>query len=174
VRHALAWLLALVLAGAGTLVGHAAAYRLTGQPAGEVHAYLDHVPQVLFVLATLAVALLAVTRASTAPPAWPFPAIALTAFAVQEHVERLLHTGEVPWLLTDPTFLTGLIVQLPLAIGAWAIARRLLRALAASPERPRLLPAYQVALAPAAPTPRLGRPSSTASARDPPQLLRPR
>jgi hypothetical protein len=173
VRHAFAWLLALVLAAAGTLVGHAAAYRLTGQPAGEVHAYLDHAPQVLFVLATVAVALLAVTRAAAAPPAWPFPVLALTAFAVQEHVERLVHTGHVPWLLTNPTFLTGLAVQLPLALAAWALARRLLRVLGLSPRRPRLLPAFQLALATDAPTAVPGRRPPAPTARAPPQLLRP-
>lgn len=155
------------------LLGHAAAYRLTGQPTGDVHAYLDHAPQVLLLLATLAVTLLALTRAAAAPPAWPFPVLALGAFVVQEHVERLLHTGEFPWLLTSATFLAGFVVQLPLALGAWAIARRLLRALAAQPRRPQLLPVYQVALAPAAPTRPLRRHSPTASARDPPQLLRP-
>jgi hypothetical protein len=173
VRHGLAWLLTLVLAAAGTLLGHAFAYRLTGQPAGDVHAYLGHVPQLLLLLMTLAVCPLAFTRATTSPPAWPFPFLALSAFAVQEHLEQLVHTGELPWLLTRPSFLVGVVLQLPLALAAWAFARRLLRALDAAPRRVRLFPAVSVAVALPAVVGRFDRAAVPRAARGPPAVLRP-
>ena len=172
-RHGLAWLLTLVLAAAGTLLGHALAYRLTGQPAGDVHAYLGHAPQLLLLLTTLAVCPLAFTRATNSPPAWPFPFLALSAFAVQEHLEQLVHTGELPWLLTRPSFLLGLVLQLPLALAAWAVARRLLRALDASPRRVRLLPAVSIVVALPAIVERLDRAAVPRAARGPPTILRP-
>jgi hypothetical protein len=173
VRHVLAWLLTLVLAAAGTLLGHAVAYRVTGQPAGDVHAYLAHAPQLLLLLATLAVCALAFTRGAASPPAWPFPFLALGAFVVQEHLEVLVHTGELPWLLTRPSFLAGVALQLPLALGAWAVARRLLRTLRVSPRRLRLLPLVSVALPQPARIRRLGRAPVASSARDPPSILLP-
>jgi hypothetical protein len=173
VRHGIAWLLTLVLAAAGTLLGHVLAYRLTGQSAGEVHAYLGHVPQLLLLLATLAACPLAFTRGTKSPPAWPFPFLALSAFAVQEHLEQLVHTGELPWLLTRPSFLVGLVLQLPLALAAWAVARRLLRALDAAPRRVRLLPAVSLAVALPAVVCRLDRAPVPRAARGPPLILRP-
>jgi hypothetical protein len=173
VRHGLAWLLTLVLAAAGTVLGHVLAYRLTGQPAGEVHAYLGHVPQLLLLLTTLAVCPLAFTRGTKSPPGWPFPFLALSAFAVQEHLEQVVHTGELPWLLTRPSFLVGLVLQLPLALAAWAVARRLLRALDASPRRVRLLPAVSLAVALPGVVRRVDRAPVPRAARGPPAVLRP-
>ena len=87
-----AWILVTPLAATGILVAHAAAYGLTGTPTGPLHAYLDHVPQIVAVLATIGlvglalqvpVALLCVlvarrvagTLASVRPPRRP-PALA--------------------------------------------------------------------------------------------------
>jgi hypothetical protein len=173
VRHGLAWLLTLVFAAAGTLLGHALAYRLTGEPLGDVHAYLGHAPQLLLLLATLAACPLAFTRGAPTPPAWPFPFLAVGTFVVQEHLEGLVHTGQVPWLLTSPSFVAGLALQLPLALAAWIVARRLLRALRASPRRVRLLPAASLAIALPIPLRRVGSAPVASSARGPPTVLRP-
>jgi hypothetical protein len=173
VRHGLAWLVTLVLAAAGTLLGHALSYSLTEQPAGDVHAYLAHAPQLLLLLLTLSVCALAFTRGAASPPAWPFPFLALGAFVVQEHLEQLVHTGELPWLLTRPSFLAGLALQLPLALAAWAVSRRLLRALGVSPRRLRLLPELSAALPVVEPRLRVDRPPVPSSARGPPAVLRP-
>ena len=137
------WLAVSPLITAGVLVAHALAYRLTGTGAGPLHAYLDHSPQLLLVLAVAGLALGALAARLRSPAAWPFPVAALATFAVQEHVERLAHTGEVPWLLDSRVFLVGLLLQLPVAVLVWALARRLLGALAeprvGRPRLPRIL-----------------------------------
>ena len=115
-RHVLAWLFTLVLAAAGTLLAHAAAYLATGEEPGPLHAYLGHTPQLLVILATLAAVSLAATRGAANPPAWPFPVLAVGAFVAQEHLERLLHTGELPWLLTRPCVPRG--ARAPAAVRA--------------------------------------------------------
>jgi hypothetical protein len=139
------WLAVSPLIAAGTLVAHALAYRLTGTPTGPLHAYLDHSPQVLLVAALVGLAVgVAARRSSVA--AWPFPLAALVTFAAQEHLERLLHTGELPWLLSSPLFLAGLALQVPVALVAWALARRLLRALALGSVRRSRLPRHALAV----------------------------
>ena len=79
-------------------------------------------------------------------PAWAFALLPLVGFAVQEHVERWLYSGVVPWHeALAPTFLPGLALELPFAALAYLAARLLLRtaerlgrALApAAPPRPR-------------------------------------
>ncbi len=127
----MAWALVTPIAAAGVLVTHALAYRLTGTPAGEVHAYLDHVPQVVLVLASLGLLGLALqerslSRAST----WWFAPLAPLGFAAQEHLERVAHTGELPWLLTTSTFLLGLVLQLPVVALCVLIVRRVVGTLA--------------------------------------------
>src|SRR3990172_8727238 len=80
-------------------------------------------------------------RRGRAPAAWPFAAVALGGFAVQEHLERLVHTGEPPLLVTWPVFLLGLALQLPFALAAYLVARALLhvaQALAEPHATPRL------------------------------------
>jgi hypothetical protein len=151
VRRILAWLLTLALTAGGVLCAHALAYRLTGTASEGVHAYLGHAPQLVAVLVTLALGALAFTSRAPRLPLWPFPALALAGFAAQEHVERLLHTGELPWLLSRPVFVVGLVLQLPVALASWLLARRLLRAVT-EPARRRT-------------------PPSAATARGPPHLL---
>jgi hypothetical protein len=169
VRHALAWLFTLAFAAAGTLVAHALAYRVAGEPLGQVHAYLEHVPQVLLVLATLAACTLALTRGTATPPAWPFPLVAVGAFVAQEHIERLAHTGQFPWLLTQPVFLLGVGLQLPVALAAWALAKRLLGALATtSTVHGRLLPRLLLEIASPGDDPAAGSTSAPIRARAPP------
>jgi len=135
-RRLLAWSLTLPLAAAGILVGHELAYRATATPLGGVHAYLGHLPQVVLVLATAGLVGLAVQQRSPRQRAvWPYALIGAAGFVAMEHLERLSHTGEVPWLLTDRTFLLGLALQAPVAWCCLTVARRLADAVTAEPGR---------------------------------------
>jgi hypothetical protein len=144
VRRSLLWLLALPFAGVSVLLGHWVAYRLAGAPADNFHGYLAHAPQVVAILATLG--LLGLARDARARRSSPVPIALLGAFAfaVQEHVERLVHTGHLPFLLTSPVFLLGIALQLPLAAVLWLAARSVAGRLQPTPRRgpprPALLP----------------------------------
>ena len=175
-RRALVWLLTLALTAAGVLGAHAVAYRLTGTGSEGVHGYLAHAPQLIAVLVTLTLGALAFTSRAPGLRAWPFPLLAVSGFAAQEHVERLLHTGELPWLLTRPVFLLGLGLQLPVALCAWLLARRLLRAVAqAGPRRvPPQLPRWELPLPALADVSATGAVPLAAEARGPPPLLQAR
>jgi hypothetical protein len=147
-RRAVVWALSLPLAAVGVLVGHALAYRLTAEAPGSLHGYLHHAPEIVAILATVGLGSLAVQQ-RTGRLAGPVPYALLGAagFALQEHLERLAHTGDVPWLLTDPTFLVGLALQLPLALACLVLARRLLRsASGARARRPPVLPGVTLEL----------------------------
>jgi hypothetical protein len=133
------WLAASPLVAVGVLAAHALAYRATGTSAGSLHSYLDHAPQVLVVLTLVGLAVVVLGGRLQPGRSWPFAAAALAVFAVQEHVERLAHTGDVPWLLTTPVFLVGLLLQLPVALLTWALARWLLESLAPGRARRRHL-----------------------------------
>jgi hypothetical protein len=50
------------------------------------------------------------------------------AFALQEHLERLVHNGTMLGVVLEPTFMLGLLLQLPFALVAYLLARFLLRA----------------------------------------------
>ena len=129
-RRMLGWLLVTPLAAAGVLAAHAAAYALTGHALGKEHGYLDHAPQVAALVASLALLGLALQERSLRPrSAWWVAPIAPLGFTGQEHLERLAHTGELPWLLTTPTFLVGLAFQLPVAVACVVLARRVAGAL---------------------------------------------
>jgi hypothetical protein len=127
VRRPLLGIVALPVVASGIFVAHAVAYRLLGAPSEGVHGYLAHVPQVLTLLTLPALLAAAVAGRSRTPKAWPFAIAALSTFVVQEHLERLAHTGELPFLLDRPVFLLGLALQLPFALVAWLGARWLLR-----------------------------------------------
>jgi len=167
VRQARAWLVLGPVVLAGVLVGHHAAYRVTGTPEGVEHDYLAHAQQVLLVLLVLGLALTALGRRTRLPSRWTIPLAALGTFAAQEHLERMVHTGSVPWLLTTPAFLVGLLFQLPLAALAWLVSRGVLEALAEPQRRrgalrtPRLLvaplPVYSAATRPMRGAPLPGR-----------------
>jgi hypothetical protein len=134
------WLAVSPIILAGVLTGHALAYRLTGTPTDAVHGYLDHAPQVVLILALVA-PLLARRARWGAFALWPFPSAGVATFVIQEHVERVVHSGQVPWLLASPAFLVGVLLQVPVAVVVWALARRLLAVLVeALPARRRLLP----------------------------------
>jgi hypothetical protein len=166
------WLAVSPLVAGGVLAAHALAYRLTGTPTAPVHSYLDHAPQVAVVAGIVALAAGLAARSSSAA-AWPFPVAALATFAVQEHVERLLHTGDVPWLLTSPAFLVGLLLQVPVAVVVWALARLLLRALVVASARRARLPVHLLEVL----LPRAQDPGTALvpahGARGPPRLRRP-
>jgi hypothetical protein len=165
----------LPVLAAGVLVSHALAYRLTGTPTDRFHAYLEHAPQVLLVLALCGIVLGGFGRRRKAPAAYVFPLVAMTTFGVQEHLERLVHGGTVPFLLTSPAFVVGLLLQVPVALGAWVLGSWLLRVTAdAAPPRLALRPRFDLPLV-AAPAAAFGstKPPS-ARGRGPPLLLRPR
>ena len=67
-------------------------------------------------------------RGRVATPAPPlFALLPPFAFVVQEHLERLLHTGELPLgAALEPTFALGILLQVPFAVLAWILARALL------------------------------------------------
>ena len=170
-RRALTWVLLLPFAAVSVLTGHVAAYRVTGAPADGLHGYLAHAPQVVLILATLALlGLAADARARRSSPI-PLALLAIGAFVAQEHLERLIHTGEVPFLLTSPALWVGVALQLPLTLAVWWFARRVASDLAGSPRRtaPRLVTLAVPQCVPAG-GPLAFRLTTAASGRGPPVL----
>jgi hypothetical protein len=167
-----AWLAAAPLLAAGVVVAHEVAYRLTETPAGPAHGYLEHTPQVLVAVTAVGLALAALTRSTEGPATWLFPFAGLLAFALQEHVEAILHGGQVPFVLASPAFVLGLLLQLPFALAAWLLTRALLGLLEdVSPRRARLPRALLARVPPVAG--RLGAPPLGAlPGRGPPAHLR--
>jgi hypothetical protein len=161
-RNRLPWLVAVPLMVAGSVSAHELGYWLVTPDATararvlaeSGHGYFEHLPLVLGVLAALLIAGLTLRvsrslRAGTGgPPAWLFFVLPPLGFAVQEHLERLLHSGALPFdAALDPTFLVGLSLQLPFALAALAVARalvagaeRLGAALASRPPTPDARP----------------------------------
>lgn len=134
----LAWLLTVPLMTGGLLAAHSVAYRVAiGDPHERAHAleeaghgYLSYTPLALgvclaLVLAALALRGIAAFRGEPrreAPPV-AFATLPLLAFVVQEHLERYVHTGDLPWTAAlEPTFAVGLAVQLPFAFVALLLA----------------------------------------------------
>jgi hypothetical protein len=79
--------------------------------------------------------------------ALPFALLPPVSFALLELVEAAVSHGTVPWSeAVRPTFLFGLVLQLPIALAGYALARLLLRAsdavrsLFPRRDRARLLP----------------------------------
>jgi hypothetical protein len=158
-RRGLAWLFALPLMLAGSQAAHVLAYRWV-YPSSDVrlhalfvtgHGYLDRLPFVLAAGGAVAVVALVFAAADAARgrhvahlPATAFALLPPLAFVLQEVLERSVHTGTFVWQAVEaPTFLPGLVLQLPFAVAAYLVARLLLRAaecagraLAAAPPRP--------------------------------------
>jgi hypothetical protein len=172
-RRLVAWILVTPVAAAGVLAAHALAYRVTGTRPGPMHDYLAHVPQVVVVLASLALLGLAVQERSLRrlSARWVAP-LAPLGFACQEHLERLVHEGHVPWLLTSPTFLLGFALQLPVALACVLLVRRVVGTATGMPLRRAPLPggAWLPLSASAPLVPRPARPPR-ATGRGPPALL---
>jgi len=142
-RRSLAWLSALPLMLAGSQSAHVLAYRWVF-PSSQVrlhellstgHGYMDRLPMVLGVTGAVALISLLVGVADAARgrrlrglPAWAFALLPLTAFVLQEILERSLDTGTFVWQAVEsPTFVPGLALQLPFAAVAYVAARLLLR-----------------------------------------------
>ncbi|MEI2810645.1 MAG: hypothetical protein V9F00_10690 [Nocardioides sp.] len=136
-RRVFAYVLGLPFALVGEITAHQGAYLLvdgshaSAHLSATGHGYLEGMPSfvvaLLLVLAAAALLdglLLACGRSARQLPLRTFLVIGPTAFAVQEIVERWAATGHVPWLAwAEPTFLLGLLLQLPTAWIAFHLAR---------------------------------------------------
>ena len=121
------WFLVIPLATLGVVAGHGISYALTGTPSTELHAYLSHVPQVALLLTLLCLLGASFVERGNRIALWPFPTVAIAGFVAQEHLERLAHSGSIPFLLDKPFFLVGLALQAFVATAAWLLARLLIR-----------------------------------------------
>lgn len=167
-----AWLVVVPLSTLGILGGHQAAYALTGTAVGELHGYLHHAPQVLLLLVILSLLGAALVERGSRVVLWPFPVVVMLGFVLQEHLERLSHTGSFPFLLDQPVFLVGIALQAIVALAAWLVARLLVRALGRAGARPLLLrPVRELLALPATEAVRRVRAGLFGSCRAPP--LRP-
>ncbi len=100
------------------------------------HSYFTRLPLVLAAAAACMLVSLVVTavdaargRPARALPAWAFALLPPLAFALQELLELSLHTGTFAWrAVLAPTFLPGMLLQLPCALLMVVVARLLLRA----------------------------------------------
>jgi hypothetical protein len=160
----LAWLLSLGLAAAGGLAAHGLAYRMA-EPDAERrhhllestgHGYMDTtlIGSLCVALTVLAFAgcILAGIRRHTRPPLWLFALAPPVGFALQEHAERMLHQDSFSaGTVLEPTFLAGLLLQLPFAAVALLLARALLVAAGDLARKlgapPRFRPATDASLA---------------------------
>ena len=140
------WLAVSPLMASGVVGAHALAYRVTGTDGEPLHHYLGHVPQILLIVALAGLALGGLTSRLRLRSAWAFPVAAVATFVMQEHVERLVHTGRVPWLLESRFFLVGLLLQVPVALLSWLLARWLLGLLAGTDAQRRVLPRFRLEL----------------------------
>ena len=143
-RRSLAWLVALPLMLAGSQAAHALAYRWAYPQAGvrmhvllqTGHGYMGLLPFVLgacgaVTVLSLLASVVDVARGGElrALPAWAFAALPAMCFALQEYLERWLQIGSFPWhAVSQPTFLPGLALQLPVGLVVYLVARLLLRA----------------------------------------------
>jgi hypothetical protein len=157
------FLLVPLLAG-GWLAAHELAYRLVAPGTHERHELLARSGHGYLHWAQLATTLcvafvfvgiaLAARQAGTGcgetrSPAYRFALLPLLGFSLQEHLERLVQSGGFPVdAVLEPTFVVGLLLQLPLALLAYLLARLLLDAaetlglaLSAIPRRRRFVSA---------------------------------
>jgi hypothetical protein len=156
-RRSLAWLIAVPLMLGGSQLAHALAYRIA-YPQAHVrvvrmlatgHAYLGWLPLALGAASACVLVALACTaldaargRPAHALPTAAFALLPPVAFALQEVLELSLHTGTFAWrAVLAPTFVPGVLLQLPFSVLVYAAARLLLRAaerLGRALARPRL------------------------------------
>jgi hypothetical protein len=147
-RRLAAWLLSLPLMIAGTQFAHVLAYRFAypdahvrlSQLLSSGHGYMlgsaGYLPMLLAVVG--AVDLVAVgwvlagsirSSLQRPVPAAAFALLPVLCFTLQELVERWLSGASFPWwMVLQPTFRVGLLLQLPFAVLAFLVARLLLRA----------------------------------------------
>jgi hypothetical protein len=136
----LAWLVTLPIAIVGCESAHAIANILFGAPDRGRDELLHGGAGAgaLPLLASLAIIAIAAGLAGRVTGVWsagsataarlPFALLAPALFVLQEHVETILHTGALPLgTAIEPTFLPGLLLQIPFALAAYAVARALVR-----------------------------------------------
>jgi hypothetical protein len=191
-RRRLSWLVAVPLMVAGSLSAHELAYWLvTPDPGARAlalaetgHSYFEQLPLALGVLTALAIAGLAARALpflgarGRGPSTWLFFVLPPLGFAVQEHLERLLHSGAFPLdAALEPTFLVGLALQLPFALAALAVAKalvagadRLAEAFASRPPTSRSRATSLPSPAPAPGPPRIAALALGYAERGPPSL----
>jgi hypothetical protein len=142
-RRSLAWLIAIPLMLAGSQVAHVLAYRIVYPEAGirlhalieTGHGYMSLLPLLAGVAGAVVTLSLAASvldaargRGVRAVPPWAFALLPVAAFAIQEYLERWLAWGFMPWYAAEqPTFLIGVVLQLPFGALAYLAARFLLR-----------------------------------------------
>jgi hypothetical protein len=151
----IAWPLLLGLLVSGWGAAHGLAYRIVVPDATQRnhlleetgHAYFDPAPLLALVVTLIALGLLCCivrSRAAFRAP-WIFGLLPPAAFVVQEHLERLLHDGQIPLTASlDPTFVVGLLLQLPFALAAIVVARCLIALSAALTRLIRRFSGYSV------------------------------
>jgi hypothetical protein len=143
VRRLGAWIVAVPVMVAGTEIAHTLAYRIVYPEAvvrwrvlsASGHGYMARAPLVLglgFALVAVALVTLLVDAARRRPTTevapWAFALLPLLSFTAQEFLERWVALGSVPWWMVEqPTFRVGLLLQLPFAALAYLVARLLLR-----------------------------------------------
>jgi hypothetical protein len=143
-KRGVAWGVALPLALVGSQAAHALAYAFVYPEAGTRtltlfatgHAYLSWLPIAFAGAGAAAAVSLAITALDAARgrparhvPAWAFGLVPPVGFVLQELLELSLHTGTFGWrAILAPTFVPGLLLQLPFALAAYVAARLLLRA----------------------------------------------
>jgi hypothetical protein len=156
------------IATLGILVGHELAYAITGTAREDLHGYLDHLPQIALILTLLSLAGASFVDRSARMAVWPFPAVTVIGFVLQEHLEQLQHSGSVPLLLDRPAFLVGVGVQGLVALVAWLVARLLVRTLAAENVCHPLVAHWSLTCVPSEPVPVAVRTVQSRRSRAPP------
>lgn len=141
IRRQAVWAVALPFAVASWLGAHCLAYWLVAPGAeGHMavhaehgHAWLGYTPALAVWGMTLVVAGVVLCAGEglrggrpSCPPVRLFAILPPVAFVIQEHLERFLGSGSIPYdLLVEPTFLVGLALQLPFAVAALLLTRAL-------------------------------------------------
>ncbi len=155
-RRRIAWLLSLALMAVGGLLAHLLAYRLVAphEPARHHmlertgHGYFEHLPLCLAVCGVVVALGLLVSVVGRLrggrplhAPVWLFALLPPVGFTAQEHLERLIHLGTLPGVaVLEPTFVIGMLLQLPFALAAFLVARALLALAVALVETLRAAP----------------------------------
>ena len=145
--------MSLALSVLGWLSAHGLAYRFVAPDpherhhllAASGHSYLPYVPFALtFCVAIVAVCLAALVATGIRARSSPRISLAslgvvpLLAFTAQEHLEHFLHQGgHLHMVAAEPTFVVGMLLQLPFALAAVFVGRALLTFAAALARRLR-------------------------------------
>lgn len=146
-RRLAVWLLSFPLMVAGSQVAHTLAYAFvypnaqvrlsellfTGHGYMRYPAYLPMLLGLVFAAEVVGVGWVlagSVRRSLRRPvPAWAFALLPMIGFTLQEFLERWLSGSPFPWwMVLQPTFRVGLLLQLPFALLAYVLAKLLLRA----------------------------------------------